>query len=234
MQLPPLPPAWAAAIGGDGGAAALAALAGFLDREVAAGHRIFPPPADRFRALELTAPDAVRVVILGQDPYHRPGQAHGLSFSVGPGVRVPPSLRNIQAELAGDLGLAAPGHGTLAAWARQGVLLLNAILTVREGAPLSHAQAGWQALTDALLVAAARVAPPAAFLLWGGPAGANAAAIEAAGGGRHLILKSPHPSPLSAYRGFFGSRPFSRANAWLAEQGRQPVDWRLPPPGGGC
>ena len=168
------------------------------------------------------------MVILGQDPYHGPGQAHGLCFSVPEGVRPPPSLNNIFKELESDLGIPSPGHGNLERWARQGVLLLNNTLTVSEGRAGSHAGKGWEAITDACVAAVAERAAPTVFILWGSHAQGKAARIPALReADRHLLLKSPHPSPLSAYRGFFGSRPFSQANAFLKGSGREPIDWRL-------
>lgn len=189
---------------------------------------MFPPRGQRLRALELTPLDSVKVVILGQDPYHGPGQAHGLSFSVPQGVRQPPSLVNIFKELQSDLGIAPPAHGNLEAWAQQGVLLLNNSLTVESGQAASHAGRGWDAITDAVVAAVAAREEPTVFILWGSHAQAKAARIsELREGSRHLILRSPHPSPLSSHRGFFGSRPFSKANAFLEEHGRGAIDWRL-------
>lgn len=205
------------------------ALKAFLAAERAAGTPVFPPPAAWFRALDLTPREDVRVVILGQDPYHGAGQAHGLCFSVQPGVRLPPSLRNIYKELEADLGIPPARHGFLEAWASQGVLLLNAVLTVREGAAASHQGQGWERFTDAVIRLVAESAPPTVFMLWGAHAQKKAAFVgDVAQGGRHLVLKSAHPSPLSAHNGFFGSRPFSKANAFLAAHGRAPIDWALP------
>ena len=187
--------------------------------------RIYPPQP--LRALALTPLEETRVVILGQDPYHGPGQAHGLAFSVPDGVRPPPSLRNIFLELRSDLGGQTPGSGNLERWARQGVLLLNAVLTVEDGRPGSHAGRGWEQLTDALIEALSRDSAPKAFLLWGAQAQAKQPLIDAAGSG-HLILAANHPSPLSARRPpvpFFGCRHFSRANAFLDKYGRGTVDW---------
>ena len=189
-------------------------------------HKVYPPESQVFTALDLTPYDAVRAVILGQDPYHGPGQAHGLAFSVQPGVAPPPSLVNIFKELQSDLGISRPGHGYLAAWARQGVLLLNAVLTVRDGEPNSHKGRGWEKLTDAIIRAVGARERPAVFLLWGAPAQKKAALVDE---GRHVVLRSAHPSPLSARNGFFGSRPFSQANAALEERGQPPIDWRLDP-----
>ena len=203
-------------------------LGGFLRAEEAAGKAIYPPPGSRLRALELTPLDQVKVVILGQDPYHGPGQAMGLSFSVPEGVRHPPSLRNIFKELAGDCGIAAPTSGDLTPWARRGVLLLNNSLTVEAGQAASHAGRGWDAITDACVAAVAARAEPAVFILWGSHAQKKASRIaELNAPTRHCVIRSPHPSPLSAHRGFFGSRPFSRANEFLRSTGRDPVDWSL-------
>jgi uracil-DNA glycosylase len=197
-------------------------LTQFLDERRRAGAIIYPPQP--LRALMLTPFDAVRAVILGQDPYHRAGQAHGLAFSVPPGVRPPPSLRNIFLELQRDLGCAPPSHGSLEGWARQGVLLLNAVLTVEEGAPGAHAGRGWEALTAALLSALADDARPKVFMLWGAFAQARRAGI----GAPHLVLECNHPSPLSARRPpvpFLGCCHFSRANAFLESNGRGAIDW---------
>ena len=202
-------------------------LGGWLRAEEAAGRTIYPPRGQRLRALALTPLDAVKVVILGQDPYHGPGQAMGLSFSVPHGVPPPPSLANIYKELAADCGIERPAHGDLSGWAKQGVLLLNASLTVEAGKAGSHAGRGWEAVTDACVAAVAERDAPAAFILWGSHAQAKAARLPALAGGRHCLIRSPHPSPLSAHRGFFGSRPFSRANAFLEAHGRTPIDWRL-------
>ena len=201
------------------------ALATFLVEEAAAGKTIYPPPASRFRALELTPLHDIKAVILGQDPYHGPGQAMGLAFSVPDGVKLPPSLKNIYRELQSDLGISPPASGDLTSWAKQGVLLLNTSLSVEAGKAGSHAKRGWEAVTDACIAAVARRAEPTAFILWGSHAQGKAPLIEAQGKGRHLMIESPHPSPLSAYRGFFGSRPFSRTNAFLQSHGRTPIDW---------
>ncbi|MEN7538085.1 uracil-DNA glycosylase [Aurantiacibacter flavus] len=204
-------------------------LGGWLRAEEEAGKAIYPPRGTRLRALELTPLEEVKVVILGQDPYHGPGQAHGLCFSVQDGVALPPSLRNIYAELADDLGIAPAAGGNLESWARQGVLLLNNTLTVENGKAGSHAGKGWEAITDVCVAAVAEREEPCVFILWGSHAQGKAARISALReGGPHLLIKSPHPSPLSAYRGFFGSKPFSRANQFLEEHGRGAVDWRLP------
>jgi uracil-DNA glycosylase len=200
----------------------------WLSGEEAAGKAIYPPRAQRWRAFELTPLEEVRVVILGQDPYHGEGQAHGLCFSVPDGVRPPPSLVNIRKELASDLGVAAPvmAGGNLERWARQGVLLLNTSLTVQAGLAGSHSGKGWEAITDAAVAAVARREVPSVFILWGNHAQRKAAAVpQLAAGGRHLVIASAHPSPLSARRGFFGSKPFSRANAFLEAQGRGTIAW---------
>lgn len=224
-----LPPSWHDALDDVICAPEIAALDHFLTSEAAAGKVIYPAPAHWFRALALTPLNAVRVVILGQDPYHGPDQAHGLSFSVQPGVRIPPSLRNIYKEMESDLAISPAKHGFLEHWAQQGVLLLNAVLTVESGKAASHQKRGWEALTDAIIAAVNREAEPSAFLLWGAHAQKKAALIDTVEqGGRHRILAAPHPSPLSAYQGFFGSRPFSQANAFLGQQGRGAIDWQIP------
>jgi uracil-DNA glycosylase len=202
-------------------------LGGFLTAEEAAGKRIYPPGGTRLRALELTPLDQVKVVILGQDPYHGPGQAHGLSFSVPEGVKVPPSLVNIYKEIESDLGIPAPRHGNLEKWARQGVLLLNNSLTVEEGRAGSHQNLGWEAITDAAVAAVAAREEPAVFLLWGSHARNKAARVPGLMHGRHLVLTAPHPSQLSAHSGFFGCRHFSRANEFLEQNGRGAIDWRV-------
>ncbi len=202
-------------------------LGGFLSAEEAGGKRIYPPRGSWLRALELTPLDAVKVVILGQDPYHGPGQAHGLSFSVPEGVKVPPSLVNIYKEIASDLGIERPAHGNLEKWARQGVLLLNNALTVEEGRAGSHQGLGWEAITDVAVAAVAAREAPTVFLLWGSHAQSKAARVPRLRNGPHLILTAPHPSPLSAHRGFLGCRHFSRANAFLEAKGRGAIDWRV-------
>lgn len=203
-------------------------LGGWLKAEEAAGKVIYPPRGERLAALALTPLDQVRCVILGQDPYQRPGQAHGLAFSVRDGVRPPPSLVNIFKELESDLGLPRPPHGNLGKWARQGVLLLNNTLTVEAGLAGSHAGRGWDAITDAAVAAVAERDDPSVFILWGSHAKKKAERIRALGRStRHLVIASAHPSPLSAHNGFFGSRPFSRTNAFLTSQGRGAIDWSL-------
>jgi len=201
-------------------------LGGWLRAEEAAGKRIYPPRGCRLRALALTPLDTVKVVILGQDPYHGPGQAHGLCFSVPDGVAPPPSLANIYRELSDDCGTAPPRNGNLERWARQGVLLLNNTLTVEDGRAGSHAGKGWDAITDACVAAVVQRGGPCVFILWGSHAQGKAARIPALGrGSEHLVIRSPHPSPLSAHRGFFGSRPFSRTNAFLIGKRLDPIDW---------
>jgi len=185
---------------------------------------VYPAPDDVFAALHITALDEVRAVILGQDPYHGPNQAHGLSFSVPVGTRVPPSLRNIFTELDADIGISRPSHGNLEAWARHGVLLLNSVLTVRAHEAGSHRKRGWETFTDSVIAAVSEKPAPVVFFLWGNFARSKAPLIAR----HHHIIESPHPSPLSASRGFFGSKPFSRANEALAMSGQEAVDWSLP------
>ena len=185
---------------------------------------VFPPDDQVFTALSFASPRDISVVILGQDPYHEDGQAHGLSFSVQPNIAIPPSLRNIFIERENDIGLKPPVHGTLTQWAQQGVLLLNTSLTVREGVAGSHAKKGWEAITDQIIRTVNDNTERCVFILWGAHAQAKKKLITQ---GHHAILEAPHPSPLSAYRGFFGSSPFSRTNALLQEAGRAPIDWNL-------
>ncbi len=203
-------------------------LGGWLAAEEAAGKVVYPPRGTRLAALALTPRDAVRCVILGQDPYHGPGQAHGLAFSVQAGVKPPPSLVNIYKELEADLGLPRAQTGDLTPWARQGVLLLNNTLTVEAGQAGSHAGRGWDAITDAAVAAVAASERPTVFILWGSHAKKKASRVPALGrASHHLVLTSAHPSPLSAHNGFFGSRPFSQANAFLEANGRGGIDWAL-------
>ena len=201
-----------------------AELQAFVEDE-RAHHQVFPARDQVFAALHLTPYAEVKVVILGQDPYHGPGQAHGLCFSVQPGVALPPSLRNIFVELRDDLGIEPPRHGCLDAWSRQGVLLLNTTLTVRRGQAASHQGKGWETFTDRVIRAVSDKTETVVFILWGASARRKAALIDRS---RHVIIESAHPSPLSARNGFFGSRPFSRANEALVAAGSEPVDWRLP------
>ncbi len=186
---------------------------------------VYPPPDEVFAALHLTPYASVKALILGQDPYHGPGQAHGLCFSVRPGVAKPPSLENIHRELHDDLGCPIPSHGSLEAWARRGVLLLNATLTVRARQAASHQNRGWERFTDRVIDVVNAKSERVVFILWGSAARRKKALVDR---GRHAVIESPHPSPLSAHRGFFGSRPFSRANAALIEAGREPIDWCIP------
>lgn len=201
-------------------------LRAFLQAEKQAGKIIYPHGKNIFNAFNSTPFDAVKVVILGQDPYHGPGQAHGLCFSVFPGVPFPPSLLNIFKEIQQDQGIPVPPHGCLQSWAEQGVLLLNATLTVEQGRAGSHQGKGWETFTDQAITALNREREGLVFLLWGSYAQQKGALID---GRKHLVLKSPHPSPLSAHRGFFGNRHFSKANEWLAQRGQQPIDWSVAP-----
>jgi uracil-DNA glycosylase len=220
-----LHPSWKSRLMDEFGKPYMAGLREFLQKERAAGKTIYPKGNEYFAALDHTPFDQVKVVILGQDPYHGVNQAHGLCFSVRPGVALPPSLQNIFAELKNDLGVEPPGHGYLAAWAEQGVLLLNATLTVEAGRAGSHQNRGWEQFTDAVIHALAREREHLVFVLWGNYAQKKGAFIDTR---RHLVLKSAHPSPLSAHSGFFGCRHFSRINEYLREHGQAPVDWRLP------
>jgi len=223
LDLPAMLPApWRAALEPFLDAAATAALGEFVAGEYAA-HTIYPPVADLFAAYRLCPPSETRVLILGQDPYHGPGQAHGLSFSVRPGVRIPPSLRNVFKELAEDLGVPQPAAGDLTGWAQQGVLLLNAVLTVRAAAAASHAGRGWESFTDATIRALNARGERVVFLLWGGYARKKAALIT---NPAHIVLEAGHPSPLNP-KGFRGARPFSAANRALADDGRPPIRWEL-------
>ena len=197
-------------------------LKAFLVAEREAGKHIYPKGSEWFNALNLTPREAVRVVILGQDPYHGEGQAHGLSFSVREGVRLPPSLVNIYKELQSDIGVTPTAHGNLERWARQGVLLLNSVLTVEAGKAASHQGKGWERFTDVIVRSVNDLASPVVFILWGNYAQKKAGFLDQS---RHLISSSPHPSPLSAHNGFFGSRPFSKANAFLHSKGLQEINW---------
>lgn len=190
-------------------------------------HAVYPKPEEEFAALHLTPYADVKALILGQDPYHGPGQAHGLCFSVRPGVQLPPSLVNIYAELESDLGIPRPSHGNLEAWAYQGVLLLNTTLTVRARSAASHHGKGWETFTDAVIGAVNEKAERVVFILWGSSARRKKALVDTS---RHTVIESPHPSPLSAHRGFLGSRPFSRTNVALVAAGRDPIDWTIPDP----
>lgn len=216
-----LPDTWRGPLEEAGAWDDLARLAARAAREP----EVAPGPDRIFRALDLVPPDGVRVVILGQDPYPTPGHADGLCFSVRPGVAPPRSLKNIYRELADDIGIPPAAHGNLESWARQGVLLLNTVLSVRLGSPNSHADWGWQKVTDAVIEAVSARSQPVVFMLWGKSAEAKGRLIEA---NRHCVLTAAHPSPLSARRGFFGCQHFSRANAWLEAHGTRPVEWALP------
>lgn len=221
-----LAPSWKARVGDYLLREDMQALSAFLRQRHAAGARIHPPASRLFAALDATPFEDVSVVILGQDPYHGPGQAHGLCFSVRPGVPVPPSLDNIFKELHADLGVARPDHGCLLPWAARGVLLLNSVLTVEEGQPGSHAGKGWEGFTDHVVATLDREREDLVFLLWGSYAQKKGAMIDRQ---RHRVLKAPHPSPLSAHRGFLGCRHFSATNDFLKRRGRAPIDWSLPP-----
>jgi uracil-DNA glycosylase len=205
----------------------IADLKRFLRAQKEAGKSIYPKGSEWFRALDLTPLDKVRVVILGQDPYHGEGQAHGLCFSVQPGVQIPPSLANIYKEIESDLGIKPAKHGFLEHWAKQGVLLLNSVLTVEKGRAASHRDQGWERFTDAIIRMVNERPDPVVFMLWGSYAQKKAAFVDTS---KHLVLRAPHPSPLSAYSGFFGCKHFSKANAFLESRGLEPVDWALPEP----
>jgi uracil-DNA glycosylase len=222
-----LHPGWLERLSGEFAQVYMTELKRFLTAEREAGKRIFPKGSEWFRALDLTPPEDVRVVILGQDPYHGPGQAHGLCFSVRHGVQPPPSLVNIFKELEADLGIKPAPHGFLKHWAKQGVLLLNSVLTVEMGRAASHRDRGWERFTDRIIAQVNAKAEPVVFMLWGSHAQKKAAFVDTS---RHLVLKAPHPSPLSAHNGFFGCRHFSKANAFLQSKALPPVDWALPDP----
>lgn len=200
----------------------ISSLSRFVATERETSEFVYPPEELVFNAFDKTPFEKVKVVIVGQDPYHRPGQANGLSFSVNPGVKIPPSLRNIYKELQEDLGVPEPTSGCLESWAKQGVLLLNATLTVNEGSPLSHHGKGWEEFTDAIIYVLAKRKDPVIFLLWGKNAQEKCQFIE---NSHHYLLKAAHPSPFSAYRGFFGCQHFSKANELLQQLGKEPIDW---------
>ncbi|MFO1241331.1 MAG: uracil-DNA glycosylase [Sphingomonadaceae bacterium] len=220
-----LDPSWKAPLLPEFESAYMAALRAFLVAEKKSGKRVFPKGSEWFRALDLTPLDKVRVVILGQDPYHGEGQAHGLCFSVQPGVRPPPSLVNIYKEIESDLGIRPPAHGFLEHWAQQGVLLLNSVLTVEQGQPASHQGKGWERFTDAVVRLVNARETPVVFMLWGNYAQRKAEFVDAQ---KHLMLKAAHPSPFSAHNGFLGCRHFSKANVFLESKGLAPIDWALP------
>lgn len=220
-----LEPSWKARIGDYLERPEMQALSAFLRAEKQAGKVIYPPGPDIFAAFDHAPFDTVRVVILGQDPYHGPNQAHGLCFSVRPGVQTPPSLQNIFKEIQRDLGIAPPDHGCLTPWANRGVLLLNAVLTVERGMANAHQGKGWEGFTDAAIDALNREREGIVFMLWGSYAQKKGQLIDTR---KHRVLKSVHPSPLSAHRGFIGCGHFSAANQYLTEQGQAPIDWSLP------
>jgi len=220
-----LHPSWLEPLRGEFAQPYMAELKRFLVTERERGKQIFPRSSEWFRALDLTPLEQVRVVILGQDPYHGAGQAHGLCFSVRDGVRPPPSLVNIYKELESDLGIKPRRHGFLEHWAKQGVLLLNSVLTVEMGLAASHRDRGWERFTDRIVEQVNAKAEPVVFMLWGSYAQKKAAMVDTS---RHLVLKAAHPSPLSAHGGFFGCRHFSKANAFLESRGLPPIDWALP------
>lgn len=223
-----LPPDWRSALASATATPSFAALTSWVAQERASS-QVFPPEDEVYTAFHLTPLNAVRVVILGQDPYHDDGQAHGLSFSVKPGVKVPPSLKNMYKELASDLGVAAPKvdgkeSGDLRPWAKAGVLMLNTVLTVRAHEPNSHRNQGWEVFTDEVIRAISASRDHVVFVLWGKPAQAKAKLIDAS---KHTVLMGAHPSPLSAHAGFFGSRPYSKVNEALVARGQAPIDWSL-------
>ncbi len=220
-----LEPSWLGPLADEFGQPYMLQLKEFLRQEKRGGVSVFPPGPEIFNAFAHTPLHKVKVVILGQDPYHGPGQAHGLCFSVRPGVAIPPSLQNIYKEIQRDLGIAPPGHGNLTAWADQGVLLLNSVLTVAANRAASHQGKGWETFTDRVVDLVNRERENVVFMLWGSYAQRKGAVIDAQ---RHCVLKAPHPSPLSAHRGFLGCGHFSAANAYLQAHGQAPIDWTLP------
>ena len=220
-----LDPSWKKALADEFAKPYMQKLKAFLQERRGQGARIFPKGSEYFHALDATPLDKVRVVILGQDPYHGEGQAHGLSFSVRPGVKIPPSLVNIYKELRDDLGIPPAQHGFLEHWAKQGVLLLNAVLTVEMGSAGAHAGKGWESFTDAVIRAVNDQPHSVVFILWGAYAQKKAAFVDPT---KHLVIRSAHPSPLSAHNGFLGSKPFSKANAFLEAHGFAPIDWSIP------
>lgn len=223
-KLPQVDHTWLDVMGDEFTKPHMTKLRDFLKSEYAGGKTVFPKKSEYFAALNATPFDRVRVVILGQDPYHGAGQAHGLCFSVQPGVALPPSLLNIYKELESDLGVPRATNGCLEKWAEQGVLLLNSVLTVRENQAASHQGRGWEVFTDRVIREVAERREGVAFVLWGSYAQKKAAFVDRK---RHLVLESVHPSPLSAHRGFFGSRPFSKINAYFEARGQAPINWRL-------
>lgn len=221
-----LEPSWLAVLEEEFAQPYMVQLGDFLRREKATGKKIYPAGSDFFAAFTHTPLDAVKVVILGQDPYHGPGQAHGLCFSVPAGVPPPPSLKNIFKEIQAELHVPPPDHGDLSSWADQGVLLLNSVLSVESGRAASHQGQGWEAFTDKVIDVVNRKCEGVVFMLWGSYAQRKGALIDTA---KHLVLKAPHPSPLSAHRGFFGCGHFQAANQYLVSTGQRPIEWQLPP-----
>jgi uracil-DNA glycosylase len=221
---PPIPPSWRPVLGNETEQPYYQKLLAFLEKE-RQEYTVFPPEADVFNALKLTPYTGIKVFILGQDPYHDVGQAHGLAFSVQPGTPPPPSLKNMFKELRSDVGFRIPNNGCLVPWAEQGVLLLNAVLTVRAHQPGSHQGKGWEQFTDQVIRAVSARPEPVVFVLWGNFAKKKLSLIDAE---KNRVITGAHPSPLSANRGFFGSRPFSKINAYLKEFGQTPIDWQLP------
>lgn len=222
---PQLDPSWCAVLAEEFQKPYMADLKSFIVKERAGPAAIFPPAQEVFSAFSFTPFDQVKVVIVGQDPYHGPGQAHGLCFSVREGVAIPPSLQNIYKELNSDLGVPIPNHGCLTAWAKQGVLLLNATLTVSQSSPMSHHGRGWETFTDAVIQVLCKRSDPLVFILWGKSAQQKCQHVVSAP--NRFVLKAAHPSPFSAYQGFFGSRPFSQTNQFLNDHGKTPINWSL-------
>jgi uracil-DNA glycosylase len=219
-----LEPSWKSVLKDEFDKSYMLNLKAFLANEKKAGKTIFPRGEEYFAALNTTPFEQVKVVVIGQDPYHGPGQAHGLCFSVRPGVGVPPSLMNIYKELKNDLGITPPGHGFLLEWAQQGVLLLNAVLTVQAGMAASHQGKGWEQFTDAIVHALNEKRQGLVFVLWGSYAQKKGAFIDR---NKHFVIEGPHPSPLSAHRGFMGSKPFSKINSYLKSTGQAEINWQI-------
>ena len=215
---------WQAYIGAEFDLPYMQSLRAFLQQEKAEGKQVYPPGAEIFNALNHTPLDSVKVVILGQDPYHGPGQAHGLSFSVPEGIKIPPSLLNIYKELVQDIGITMPSHGNLLSWADQGVLLLNSVLTVVQSQANAHQGKGWEQFTDRLVSVLNEQCEHLVFMLWGSYAQKKGQVIDAS---KHLVLRAPHPSPLSAHRGFLGCKHFSQANDYLLSHGKQAINWQV-------
>jgi uracil-DNA glycosylase len=215
---------WQAYIGAEFDLPYMQSLRAFLQQEKAEGKQVYPPGAEIFNALNQTPLDSVKVVILGQDPYHGPGQAHGLSFSVPEGIKIPPSLLNIYKELVQDIGITMPSHGNLLSWADQGVLLLNSVLTVVQSQANAHQGKGWEQFTDRIVSVLNEQCEHLVFMLWGSYAQKKGQVIDAS---KHLVLRAPHPSPLSAHRGFLGCKHFSQANDYLLSHGKQAINWQV-------